>query len=612
LDLISLGQDALGNASDVHLAYDGAGLLDFVDLPQGRIDLGFSLGRVSSLVAPAAWGGVVTSIDYDGSLPTSVAWSGPLAGSVSWEYDERFLIKKEMVGAAPGTSVTYTYDNDGLVTTAGALAVGREAASGRVTSKRVGNILETLAYNEFGELARQKVERVSASGAPIEALYDVIYDDNDVYGGRDMLGRITRRTEWVVEEDVPSEGARGLISSEYVYGYNQAGRPWLESVAVNGAVVSTYGYDDNGNRKSAGLNRTGLGYSGFDASIVEEDTSYDAADRIEHYGDKTYEVSDLGQLVSVTNDMTGAITTYSYDVMGNLHGVEFAEGRGVEYDIDGAGRRVGRRVYDANNNEVDRKSYIFRDLLRPIAEMDSSGNVVARYVYADGGGVDQNGLSQLKTRLGANPGSALLLAERNVPEYIVTYDVSGAVATYRLVTDHLGSVRLVVNVTDGSIAQRIEYDEFGVVLHDSNPGFQPFGFAGGIYDAETGLVRFGARDYDSTIGRWTSKDPLTWGGGQSNLFGYVSNNPVNAVDSSGLMTNAEVDCAMSVALAAGACAGFLVACPGSAAITAGAGCYVGLFVCAASAAQAAELCRRANDEPDPAPSCDPTVTCCPE
>jgi hypothetical protein len=41
------------------------------------------------------------------------------------------------------------------------------------------------------------------------------------------------------------------------------------------------------------------------------------------------------------------------------------------------------------------------------------------------------------------------------------------------------------------------YDEFGRVLSNTNPGFQPFGFAGGIYEVDTGLVRFGARDYDA-------------------------------------------------------------------------------------------------------------------
>ena len=40
----------------------------------------------------------------------------------------------------------------------------------------------------------------------------------------------------------------------------------------------------------------------------------------------------------------------------------------------------------------------------------------------------------------------------------------------------------------------MDYDEFGNVTLDTNPGFQPLGFAGGLYDKETGLVRLGVRD----------------------------------------------------------------------------------------------------------------------
>ncbi|EYF08357.1 hypothetical protein [Chondromyces apiculatus] len=47
----------------------------------------------------------------------------------------------------------------------------------------------------------------------------------------------------------------------------------------------------------------------------------------------------------------------------------------------------------------------------------------------------------------------------------------------------------------------IDDDGFGRVLLDTSPGFQPFGFAGGLYDPETDLVRFGARDDDADIGR---------------------------------------------------------------------------------------------------------------
>jgi len=73
------------------------------------------------------------------------------------------------------------------------------------------------------------------------------------------------------------------------------------------------------------------------------------------------------------------------------------------------------------------------------------------------------------------------------------------------------------------------------VLQDTNPGFQPFGFAGGLYEAATGLVRFGARDYDAESGRWTARDPIGFSGGDTNLYGYVFSDPVNWIDSNGLM-----------------------------------------------------------------------------
>jgi len=46
--------------------------------------------------------------------------------------------------------------------------------------------------------------------------------------------------------------------------------------------------------------------------------------------------------------------------------------------------------------------------------------------------------------------------------------------TYRIISDHLGSPRLIVNTSDGSIAQRIDYDDWGNVINDTSPGFQPF------------------------------------------------------------------------------------------------------------------------------------------
>jgi len=142
------------------------------------------------------------------------------------------------------------------------------------------------------------------------------------------------------------------------------------------------------------------------------------------------------------------------------------------------------------------------DGARIVAQIDGSNQMVSQFIYATG------------------PGA---------PDYMVRAGV-----TYRIFSNQLGSPRLVVNTATGAIAQRMDYDAFGNVIVDTNPGFQPFGFAGGLYDQDTKLVRFGARDYNPAVGRWTAKDPLRFAGGDTNLYGYVLNDPVNMTDSSGL------------------------------------------------------------------------------
>ena len=160
--------------------------------------------------------------------------------------------------------------------------------------------------------------------------------------------------------------------------------------------------------------------------------------------------------------------------------------------IDGTNRRIGKRV---NGSLV--QGFLYADWLKPVAELDGSNAVVSRFVYAG--------------QLGA-------------PAYML----HGG-ATYRIVTDHLGSPRVVVDVATGQVVQRMDYDEFGSVVTDTNPGFQPFGFAGGLYDPDTGLVRFGMRDYDAQTGRWAAKDPGGLASGP-NLYAYANNDPVNLVD----------------------------------------------------------------------------------
>ncbi len=71
-------------------------------------------------------------------------------------------------------------------------------------------------------------------------------------------------------------------------------------------------------------------------------------------------------------------------------------------------------------------------------------------------------------------------------------------------------------------------------MKNTNPDFQPLQYAGGLYDADTKLLKFEARDYDPTVGRWTTKDPIGFAGGDTNLYAYVGGNPMSYVDPNGL------------------------------------------------------------------------------
>lgn len=105
---------------------------------------------------------------------------------------------------------------------------------------------------------------------------------------------------------------------------------------------------------------------------------------------------------------------------------------------------------------------------------------------------------------------------------------------YRLGSDQTGTIKVVADA-QGRLIQYIKYDSFGNVLDNTNPTFRlPLGFAGGLADRDTGLVRFGYRDYDPAVGRFTAPDPMGDTGGDHDPWEYCVDDPVNAVDPLGL------------------------------------------------------------------------------
>jgi RHS repeat-associated protein len=122
--------------------------------------------------------------------------------------------------------------------------------------------------------------------------------------------------------------------------------------------------------------------------------------------------------------------------------------------------------------------------------------------------------------------SAAQVAESRRENRPIPTNIASGISQF-LLTDQVGTLRAVADST-GTIVKRIDYDSFGNIIADTNPSFSvPFGFAGGLHDWDTGLVRFGARDYSPELGRFVAKDPIDFAGGDTNLYAYVTNDPIN-------------------------------------------------------------------------------------
>jgi RHS repeat-associated protein len=430
-------------------------------------------GRLTAVTVPQG----TYNYTYQAGSGNLASISDPDGGSVSFTYDGSLLTGTTWTGAVSG-SIGLTYNNNFELT--------RRTING-------SNPID-FTYDADGQLQTAGALTLSRDAQTGLLTGTAVANATDAYTynsfgevqsytarhngsalfaesfTRDRRGRISQKVETV-----------GGVASTYDYTYDPTGR--LTEVKKDNAVFEHYDYDGNSNRTS------------WTDPVGSGTATYDGQDRLLTYGGNTYTYSANGELATKTAD--GQTLHYTYDVEGNLRTVLFPDDLQIDYVIDALNRRVGTKV-----NGVLSRGYLYKDGLSPVAELDGSGNLVSLFVY----------------------GSKL-----TVPAYMVRGGV-----TYRLFTDHLGSVRLVVNTEDGSIAQRLDYDAFGRVILDTNPGFQPFGFAGGLYEPQTGLVRFGARDYDPETGRWTSKDPSGFGGGDTNLYGYVVNDPVNNFDPNGL------------------------------------------------------------------------------
>jgi RHS repeat-associated protein len=466
--------DELGPGDKTYL-YNKDGQLTKVLRPRGStVEFAYdNAGRLTATNAPDA----ESSIAYDPKTGLQANVTSSEGVRLARSYDAALLTRLDWSGAVKGT-IVFTYDNNlhTSSTSVNDAAPIKLEYDGDGLLTRAGD-LHLARDSSSGLLTKTTLANVTTAEEYNEfrepVLQSAKFKDQDIFADRyerDALGRVVQKTETIYGQ-----------TTIYKYTYDLAGR--LAEVSLNGTPTVHYDYDQNGNRTS---------YTGPSGTIK---ASYDEQDRLKQYGSATYAHTPDGEWLSKTVD--GKSTNYHYDAFGNLKVVSLPDGTKIDYVVDGLNRRVGKKL---NGKLV--QGFIYQDQLKVVAELDGANHVVSRFVYA---------------------------TSSNAPDYMIRDG-----KTYCILTDNLGSPRVVVDADTGAIAQRIDYDEFGNVLRDTYPGFQPFAFAGGLYDPHTTLIRFGARDYDAATGRWTARDPALFLTRQTDLYTYASDDPVNSVDPGGM------------------------------------------------------------------------------
>lgn len=203
---------------------------------------------------------------------------------------------------------------------------------------------------------------------------------------------------------------------------------------------------------------------------------------------------DNGNLIR-KDDVQGA-TDYSWDYENRLTGIIYPDGTSDGYTYDGVGKRI-------QTNEDGKITNYLYDGLNVIIEQDNSGMTTANYVRGLGYG---GGIGSIISKQ---------LSEGSKQYYYY---------------DGIGNV---INMADNAsnVTQTYVYDAYGNVLNGEVPS--PHGFSTKEYSLRSGLIHFGARLYNPTVGRFISKDPLGMINGP-NVYAYVNNNPINLIDPWGL------------------------------------------------------------------------------
>jgi RHS repeat-associated protein len=260
------------------------------------------------------------------------------------------------------------------------------------------------------------------------------------------------------------------------------------SASLGPTVNRQIQYDATGNRVEDSVNGAGT----FIGNAI-------VSDSIALYASDTDGFGNLSRILNLQSESQQTLTYRVDEKLASFQGQSKLGEIQAEYAYDALGRRVAKNV--AKNSQSISQSFAYLgDQDKILIGRNGQGSLT---VYLDGVGIDEH--------LGA--------ATEN-----------GATA---YVTDHLGSV------LNGAVSGALQtFGAFGEELGNSmqiSETTDPtaYGYVGRQLDPESGTYYYRARVYNPSIGRWMQPDPIGFASNDTNLFRYVSNNPIVMLDPAG-------------------------------------------------------------------------------
>ncbi len=338
-----------------------------------------------------------------------------------------------------------------------------------------------------------------------------------------------------LSSDEKSELIAVLNSMQYALAYNLSN--------LQTFIKESFEYDRNGNRISKNLP-----YGKIEYYYDEENCLVSSGSRNQVYVNYTFDKA--GNLLSEIS--SERIAKYAYNSQNRLIYCEVTDNVAktyvqTTYAYDAFGRRVIvqdkgeaaiRTLYDGLTFDVIKQSPVYNTGLftdlnesginwgttgKPTGDRyrylsDEESNDGKRYFYIDDGSYGNS-----KSRYYGNVEELYIngiAAAKADSEYGIEY----------FSTDLLGSVRYSTD-NYGSVKSTATYDAFGSIITGSLSTANSYGYLGKTFDPTSKLYNYGYRDYNPSISRFTTLDPIRDG---PNWFSYCNADPVNFVDPDGL------------------------------------------------------------------------------